>query len=680
MKKLLFILTAFLVFTNVNSQILDPVKWTTKIEQKSEGVFVLTFNAVIEKEWHMYSQFTPDGGPLPMEVIFKNQSGNYSLIGKAKESKTKTAYNDVFEVNETFFEGKAQIQQEIKLINPKLTKVEVELNYQACKEVCINQSKKFTFQIPATAIVAVAPNPNDNVLNESVENVKPIDGTKTDTVTPSLGASDIVVAPEKAAISKTTETAPRSVWSIFFVAFLFGFTALLTPCVFPMIPMTVSFFTKQSKTRARGIRNAIIYGVSIIVIYVLLGSIVTAIFGADALNALSTNVWFNLLFFVLLVVFAISFLGAFEIVLPNSWANKVDSQADRGGILGIVFMALALAIVSFSCTGPIVGSLLVEAASNGGLAPIIGMLGFSSALALPFMLFAFFPGWLHSLPKSGGWLNTVKVVLGFLELALAFKFLSNADLVLQLHILEREVFIAIWIAVFGALALYLFGKITLPHDSPMSSISVGRLLMGLLVLTFTVYLIPGLWGAPLKIINAFPPPMEYSESPMGLSVSGGNSVAIDLPEGAKIGPHGLVVFDNYQYGLAYAKKVNKPIMLDFTGFACVNCRKMENNVWSNSNVLSILKDQIVLISLYVDDKRELPKAQQFISPTTGAEIETIGDKWTDFMISKYKTNTQPLYVLTDLEGNSLNTEQPTISYVGVEEYYDWLKAGIAKFK
>ena len=680
MKKLLFLLTAFLVFTNVNSQILDPVKWTTKIEQKSEGVFVLTFNAVIEKEWHMYSQFTPDGGPLPMEITFKNQSGNYSLIGKAKESKTRTTYNDVFEVNETFFEGKAQIQQEIKLTNPKLTKVEVEVNYQACKEVCLNLVKKFAFQIPANAIAAVAPNQKENILDAVAQNSKPVDTAKTDSIIPSLGASDIVEAPAKEAVATTPATTPRSLWSIFFVAFLFGFTALLTPCVFPMIPMTVSFFTKQSKTRAKGIRNAIIYGVSIIVIYVILGSIVTAVFGAGALNALSTNVWFNLVFFVLLVVFAASFLGAFEIVLPNSWANKVDNQADRGGIIGIVFMALALAVVSFSCTGPIVGSLLVEAASNGGLAPIVGMLGFSMALALPFMLFAFFPSWLQSLPKSGGWLNTVKVVLGFLELALAFKFLSNADLVLQLHILEREVFIAIWIAIFGALALYLFGKITLPHDSLTPHISVGRLLIGLLVLTFTVYLIPGLWGAPLKIINAFPPPMEYSESPMGLSVSGGNSAKIDLPEGAKIGPHGLVVFDNYQYGLAYAKKVNKPIMLDFTGFACVNCRKMENNVWSNPKVLPILKNQIVLISLYVDDKRELPKAQQFVSPTTGAEIETIGDKWTDFMISKYKTNTQPLYVLTDLEGNSLNTEKPTISYVGVDEYYNWLKVGIAKFK
>lgn len=680
MKKLLFLLIAFLVFTNVNSQILDPVKWTTKIEQKSEGVFVLTFNAVIEKEWHMYSQFTPDGGPLAMEVVFKNQSGNFSLIGKAKESKTRTAYNDVFEVNETFFEGKAQIQQEIKLTNPKLNKIEAELNYQVCKEVCINQSKKFTFQIPANAIVAVTPGQEEKVLDKVVLNKKAVDTIKTDSITPGLGESNIIEKSEKEVVATAPENTPRSIWSIFIIAFLSGFAALLTPCVFPMIPMTVSFFTKQSKTRAKGIRNAIIYGISIIVIYVLLGILITWIFGADALNALSTNVWFNLLFFVLLVVFAVSFLGAFEIMLPNSWANKVDSQADKGGVIGIVFMALALAVVSFSCTGPIVGTLLVEAASNGGIAPIIGMLGFSLALALPFMLFAMFPGWLNSLPKSGGWLNTVKVFLGFLELALAFKFLSNADLVLQLHILEREVFLAIWIAIFGALALYLFGKISLPHDSPITHISVGRLGMGLLVLTFTIYLIPGLWGAPLKIISAFPPPMQYSESPMGLSVSGGNSAKIDLPEGGKIGPHGVLVFDNYQYGLAYAKKVNKPIMLDFTGFACVNCRKMENNVWSDAKVLPILKDKIVLISLYVDDKRDLPKEQQFISPSTGEEIKTIGEKWTDFMISKYKTNTQPLYVLTDLEGNSLNTENPTISYVGVEEYYNWLKAGIAKFK
>ena len=307
--------------------------------------------------------------------------------------------------------------------------------------------------------------------------------------------------------------------SIFIIAFFSGFAALLTPCVFPMIPMTVSFFTKQSKTRAKGIKNAIIYGLSIIVIYVVLGLIVTKIFGADALNALSTNVWFNIIFFLLLIVFAASFLGAFEIMLPNSWANKVDRQADRGGMIGIFFMALALAIVSFSCTGPIVGTLLVEAASKGGIAPIVGMLGFSLALALPFMLFAMFPGWLNSMPRSGGWMNTVKVSLGFLELALAFKFLSNADLVLQLHWLEREIFLAIWIAVFGVWAIYLFGKIQLPHDSKIDKISVGRLFMALLVSTFTIYLIPGLWGAPLKLISGFPPPMTYSESPYGVGNS-----------------------------------------------------------------------------------------------------------------------------------------------------------------
>ena len=660
-----------------NAQILDPVKWTTKIEQKSATNFIVTFNATIENEWHVYSQFTPDGGPLPLEVTFKNQKGNYTLVGKAKESKTRTAYNDIFEVNETFFEKKAQITQEISLVNKGVKTIEVELNFQACKEVCINLEKKFSIAIPELKNTATTASPttpiNDLVKDTTGQTIDSATTVAADTVKDSVTTETSQIAPAKSA---TTE---HGLWAIFFIAFLSGFAALLTPCVFPMIPMTVSFFTKQSKNKAAGIRNAIIYGISIIVIYVGLGLLVTWIFGADALNALSTNVWFNLIFFVLLIVFATSFLGAFEIMLPNSWANKVDSQADRGGIIGILFMALALAIVSFSCTGPIVGTLLVEAASKGGIAPVVGMLGFSLALALPFMLFAMFPGWLNSLPKSGGWLNTVKVVLGFLELALAFKFLSNADLVLQLHLLEREVFIAIWIAIFGALSLYLFGKITLPHDSPVGHISVGRLYMGLLSLIFTFYLIPGLWGAPLKFINAFPPPMEYSESPMGFGGSSKSVATAMLPEGAKSGPHGIVVFDDYEEGLAYAKKVNKPIMLDFTGFACVNCRKMENNVWSNPNVLSILKEKVVVISLYVDDKRELPKNEQFFSKATESEIETIGDKWTDFMITRYKTNTQPLYVLTDLEGKSLNAAQPTISYVGVEEYEAWLKSGIAKF-
>jgi len=667
MRKIIFVLLVFLAFAKGNSQILDPVKWTTKIEKKSETSFLLSFNGVIEKDWHMYSQFTPEGGPLPMEVIFKDQKGNYKLIGKAKEGKTTTAYNDVFEVNETFFVKNASIQQEISLINPKIKTIEVALNYQVCNQSCINLEKKFSFVIPTTSQTEIVPTQIDTVKNEV------IDSKSVEKIKPEVAKSNEIIA--------TSEDAPqKGLWSIFLAALLAGFTALLTPCVYPMIPMTVSFFTKQSKTKSQGKRNSIIFGMAIILIYIILGSVITALFGASALNEFSTGVTFNLIFFLLLVIFAISFLGAFEIMLPNSWANKVDKQADKGGIIGILFMALALAIVSFSCTGPFVGNILFASASVGGIGPIIGMLGFSSAFALPFVLFAFFPAWLQSLPQSGGWMNTVKVFLGFLELALAFKFLSNADLVLQMHLLEREVFLAIWIAIFGALAFYLFGKITLPHDSPIAHISVGRLLLGLVVLSFTIYMIPGLWGAPLKLINAFPPPMEYSESPLGFGNSGNNSSTAVLPDGAKLGPHQIVVFNDYEKGLAYAKTVNKPIMLDFTGFACVNCRKMENNVWSDQRILPILKKDIVLISLYVDDKRELPTTEQFISKTTNEKIETIGDKWTDFMITKYKTNTQPLYVLTDLDGNSLNTITPTISYTSVEDYENWLKTGISKFK
>ena len=672
MKKVLFLLIALIAFSSIHAQILEPVKWTTKIEKKSDTNFVLTFDGVIDDGWHVYSQFTPDGGPLPMETEFKNQQGNYKLVGKAAEGKTKTEFNDVFGVNEIFFEHVVHVQQEITITNPNLKTVEAALNYQVCKTSCINSEKKFMFAIPMHEKTKLA----DPKLEEKI----PVDTAKKN-VAPVKPMPEFTAMPaesEKKTDMPKKMPPKRNLWSVFFIAFLSGFAALLTPCVFPLIPMTVSFFTKQSKNKSQGIRSAVFYGISIIIIYVLLGFLVSSIFGADALNSLATNVWFNLIFFILLVFFAASFLGAFEIMLPNSWANKVDKQADRGGIIGILFMALALAIVSFSCTGPIVGTLLFEAASNGVVGPIVGMFGFSLALALPFMLFAMFPGWLHSLPKSGGWLNTVKVFLGFLELALAFKFLSNADLVLQLHLLEREVFLSIWIAVFGTLALYLFGKISMPHDSPLTHISVGRAMLALLVLSFTIYLIPGLWGAPLKLVNAFPPPMEYSESPFGLG--GKPTEAAILPAGAKSGPHGLAVFDDYEKGLAYAKSVNKPVMLDFTGFACVNCRKMENNVWSDEKILPILKNDIVLISLYVDDKRPLPKAQQFISKTTGSEIESIGDKWTEFMITHYKTNTQPLYVLTDLQGNSLNAEKPTISYVSAAEYEAWLKTGISKFK
>lgn len=669
MKKITYILLVFTFFAQ--GQILNPVKWKSKVIQKSATEFELVMEATIENEWHMYSQYTPDGGALPTVFDFKNAKGNYSLVGKTKESPYKKIFNDVFEVDEYYFAKSAQFKQLIKVTNPKLKEVKVYVEYQACKEQCIQQDNTFTFQLPEIEIA------EDQATSTAVT-ASDSTSQKVDTVS----AVQSSIASENTKTQKNNE-APveekKGLWSIFFLAFLGGFAALLTPCVFPMIPMTVSFFTKQSKTKAEGKRNAILYGVSIILIYVILGSLVTGIFGADSLNALSTNVWFNLIFFGLLVFFAASFLGAFEIVLPNSWANKVDQQADRGGFVGILFMALALAIVSFSCTGPIVGTLLVEAASKGGLAPIVGMLGFSSALALPFMLFAMFPGWMNTLPKSGGWLNTVKVSLGFLELALAFKFLSNADLVVQAHLLEREVFLGIWIAIFGTWAVYLFGKLTLPHDSPMTHLSIGRLFMAIFVTIFTIYLIPGLWGAPLKIISGFPPPMTYSESPMGIGTSGISTPSTtSLPTHAEAGPHGISVFHDYEQGLAYAKEVGKPVLLDFTGHACVNCRKMEDFVWSKPEILAVLKEQVVLISLYVDDKRELPKEAQYVSKETGKEIVTIGNKWSDYQITRYKNNAQPYYILLDSDGQDIS--KPIGYTPDAEVYKKWLEEGISQFK
>lgn len=661
MRKIIFILFFLLTSMTTFAQMMaNPAKWQSKIEKKSDTEYTITLEGAVDEGWHMYSQYTADGGPLPTEFLYNNIEGNYELLGPAQESETETAYNDVFEVDETYFVGPVKLVQEVRLLNPDLDVIQLELSYQVCQDVCISQSNLFVFDV-------------QNLTTKEVNNFEEEGATSF--------VQDKKEKTEGAAPVQNTEKGEeRSLFTLFIVTFLFGFTALLTPCVFPMIPMTVSFFTKQSKTRAQGIKNAIFYGISIIVIYVVLGTIVTAIFGADSLNALSTNVWFNVIFFLLLVFFAASFLGAFEIMLPNSWANKVDSKAASGGIIGILFMALALAIVSFSCTGPIVGTILVEAASKGGIAPIVGMLGFSSALALPFMLFAMFPGWMNSMPKSGGWLNTVKVSLGFLELALAFKFLSNADLVLQAHWLEREVFLAIWIAVFGVWALYLFGKIRLPHDSPLESISVGRLGMALLVTTFTVYLIPGLWGAPLKIISGFPPPLSYSESPYGVgnSKGGGATSGEILADGAELGPHDIVAFKDYEKGVAYAQSVNKPILLDFTGYACVNCRKMEDYVWSDPAVMAMLKEEFVLISLHVDDKKVMPESEQYISPTTNKKIKTIGNKWSDFQITNYQANAQPYYIILDQEENRMN--EPVGYTPDVETYKMWLQDGLNNYK
>jgi len=651
MKKLLVAL-ALLAISVVQAQILDPVTWSTSVNKISDTEYELISKATIDAGWHLYSQHVPDNGPIPTTFIYDDSEGNFSILGNTEEGEGHTVNDPVFEMKIKFFEGESIFKQKVK-VDSGVSTILGFVEFMVCDD---------THCLPPTEVDL------EFVLNDTAKTAS-AETTKT---------------PVKTIENEEKQADTQGLFGIFFIAFLSGFAALLTPCVFPMIPMTVSFFTKQSKNKALGIRNAIIYGVCIIVIYVLLGTAVTGIFGADALNALATNVWFNVIFFILLVVFAVSFLGAFEIMLPNSWANKVDSQANRGGLVGIFFMALALAIVSFSCTGPIVGTLLVEAASKGGIAPIIGMFGFSLAIALPFALFAAFPGWLNSLPKSGGWLNTVKVVLGFLELALAFKFLSQADLVLQLHILEREVFIALWIAIFGTLAFYLFGKIQLPHDSPLTHISVGRLSLGLIVLTFTLYMIPGLWGAPLNIISAFPPPQDYSESPYGVGSSklgaGGSATAHgDIPEGAHLlAPHDILAFNDYDTGLAYARKIGKPVMLDFTGWACVNCRKMEQNVWPDPKVLNILKNDVVLISLYVDDKRKLEADEVVESQLKpGKKLKYIGQKWSELQTIKYKTNSQPFYVLMDYNEENLVT--PVAYTPDVETYYTWLKTGTEKF-
>ena len=656
MKKVILFI-ALLTMWLGQAQILEPVKWSTSVEKVSDTEYKLISKATIESGWHLYSQNVPEDGPIPTSFAYDESNGAFKFIDNTSEEKGQTIDDPVFQMKIKFFEKSAVFIQKMEVLGEETT-VNGIVEFMVCDDSrCLPPTEvELVFNLSESKNAITTSTDEQNIKTDTIESLS------------------------------TQKESTKGLWGIFFIAFLSGFAALLTPCVFPMIPMTVSFFTKQSKTKAAGIKNAIIYGVSIIVIYVLLGTAVTAVFGADALNALATNVWFNIIFFLLLVVFAVSFLGAFEIMLPNSWANKVDSKADRGGLIGIFFMALALAIVSFSCTGPIVGTLLVQAASKGGLAPIIGMLGFSLAIALPFALFAAFPGWLNSLPKSGGWLNTVKVVLGFLELALAFKFLSQADLVLQTHMLEREVFLAIWIAIFGTLALYLFGKLQLPHDSPLTHISVGRLSLGLIVLSFTIYMIPGLWGAPLNLISAFPPPQNYSESPYGVGFSkvgeGGsqsNTNHGNLPEGAHLlAPHDILAFNDYDKGLAYARKEGKPVMIDFTGWACVNCRKMEQNVWPDPNVLNILKNDVVLISLYVDDKRKL-EADQIVESKLkeGKQLKYIGQKWSELQTLKYKANSQPFYVLMD--HNEENLIDPIAYTPDAEEYFNWLKTGIANF-
>lgn len=484
---------------------------------------------------------------------------------------------------------------------------------------------------------------------------------------------------------KSDKEKRQSNWLTFIFAFLSGFAAIIMPCVFPMIPMTVSFFTKRSKTRSEGVKNGLIYGGSIVLIHVLLGVLVVVTGSASLLNEMSTNIWFNLIFFLMLFVFGLSFLGGFEIQLPTKWVNAADSKADKGGVIGIFFMALVLSLASFSCTGPILGSLLVGiSADGGGTALIIGMFGFGLALALPFMIFSIFPALMNSMPSSGGWLNVVKVFLGFLEIAFSFKFLSTVDTTLQLHMLEREVFIAIEVAIFAALTLYMFGKYQLPHDSPITKLSVGRTMIATVSLAFTIYLLPGMWGAPLNIVNAYLPPDFYAESPKG--VGGTTAVTTHSAdghvEGMHEGPQGTMAFNDYDKALAYAKEVNKPLFVDFTGWGCVNCRKMEQSVWGQPGIIEHLKNDVVIVSLYVDERTELPEEEQKTIDLNGREYEmvTIGNKWTAKQINEYKTSSQPYYVMQTPDGENIENGSADYQNHGdPAKFKNWIESGLELF-
>ncbi len=681
---LLFLLFSF----GFLSAQLTPVHWKFTTNKLSDCEYELVFSATVEDGWHLYSLIptTGDGAPNPTEIKFK-KTKDYELIGKVKESKTKTDFDKDLELTTIYHEHTGSFTQKIKLLTNEKIKIKAKLSYQSCRlgQCIFPPADDVEFELQGTSAC---------VSSTSV--------AATESVTPDTSKAAILKIDSSAIAKKEhpviTEThyedekpaaSSMSWFAIFMAGFIGGFAALLTPCVFPMIPMNVSFFTKQSKTKQQGIRNALLYAIFIIVLYVGLGLGVTLIFGAGALHTLSTNVWFNLAFFALLLIFAASFLGAFEIVLPSSFVNKMDSKADKGGIIGIFFMAFTLALVSFSCTGPIIGTLLVEASSTGNIAgPFWGMFGFALALALPFGLFAAFPGWLNSLPQSGGWLNSVKVTLGFLELALALKFASNADLVVQAGILTREVFIGLWIVIFGLLGVYLIGGFKTSHDSDLKHVSVTRLSFAIVAFFVTIYMIPGMWGAPLKLFSGILPPLEYSESPHGFGGSGNaHTVSSAEPtdkEFAKymeVNKNGIVHFKNdYEHALAYAKKVGKPLMVDFTGHACANCRKTEDYVWPDPEVTKRLNNDVVLVSLYVDDKRELDPKDYMTVQWYGKqrEITDIGDKFKYLEETLYGQSTQPLYVLLDHNEKPLN---PVRGYdPSIPDYIKWMDQGLNNFK
>ena len=693
-KFLIGLVFSFFGFGFLSAQ--DPhIKWSFNSKKISECEYELIFKAKIDKDWHIYSikksvsKNPDDVVPNPTSIKFK-KSDDYECIGGVKESTTHKEFDKQFEADVFLHVDQAVFTQKIKLNSNKKIKVKGKYEYQVCHDElgCLfPPADDFEIEVEGSS------NCYANSSTTSSDSTKK-DSSQTASIANITNDSLIKIHGNDAVLHEThyddNKPAANSMswWAIFLAGFIGGFAALLTPCVFPMIPMNVSFFTKQSKTKQQGIKNALLYVVFLIVLYVGLGLGVTLIFGAGALHTLSTNVWFNLAFFALLIIFGASFLGAFEIVLPSSFVNKMDSKADKGGVIGIFFMAFTLALVSFSCTGPIIGTLLVEASSTGNIAgPFWGMFGFALALSLPFGLFAAFPGWLNSLPQSGGWLNSVKVTFGFLEIALALKFASNADLVVQAGILTREVFIGLWIVIFGLLGVYLIGGFKTSHDSDVKHLSVTRLFIAICAFFVTIYLIPGMWGAPLKLFSGILPPLEYSESPHGF---GGNTSTIISKSESKddefgkymeVNKNGIVHFKNdYEHALAYAKKVGKPLMVDFTGHACANCRKTEDYVWPDAEVTKRLNNEVVLVSLYVDDKRELDPKDYMKVQWYGKEreITDIGDKFKYLEETLYGQSTQPLYVILDHNEKTLN---PVRGYnPNIADYIKWLDDGINNFK
>ena len=682
MRKILSI-CLLLIAVVAQAQIQEPVKFKSELKTLAAGEAEIVFTATIDKGWHVYSTDLGDGGPISATFNVEKISGA-TVVGKLQpKGKEIASYDKLFEMNVRYFESTAQFVQKLKLTGGDY-KIEGFLEFGACNdENCLPPTQvEFNFSGKAEAAKGAAAATPAEKVTARAEDTKPETQPASQTVTPADTAStgiiggadgptDINVAGnidlwkpvinDLQSYGETTSQEDMSWFYIFITGFLGGLLALFTPCVWPIIPMTVSFFLKRSKDKKKGIRDAWTYGASIVVIYVTLGLAITLIFGASALNALSTNAVFNILFCLMLVVFAASFFGAFELTLPSKWSNAVDSKAEAtSGLLSIFLMAFTLSLVSFSCTGPIIGFWLVQVSTTGSVvAPAIGMLGFAIALALPFTLFALFPSWLKSMPKSGGWMNVIKVTLGFLELAFALKFLSVADLAYGWRILDRETFLALWIVLFALLGFYLLGKIKFPHDDDDTKVGVGRFFMALFSLAFAVYMVPGLWGAPLKAVSAFAPPMQTQDFNLY-----NNEVH------AK--------FDDYDLGMEYARQHGKPVMLDFTGYGCVNCRKMELAVWTDSKVSDIINNDYVLITLYVDNKTPLTSPVKVTENGRERTLRTVGDKWSYLQRVKFGANAQPFYVLIDNEGRPLNK---SYSYdEDIPKYIEFLQTGLENYK